>query len=165
MNQVAVRNRQGEGVDIFWGLNFMYLEGHILIKKICAAGVWHKTKIKVRTGAVNFMIIRSEELPIEQRTGERNGTLIRLLMPEQMHGRSRLFARILLKPGARAPYHQHNGDCEAYYILSGEGQANDNGVISQVKAGDIIFTDSGESHSIENTSEKDLEYIALITLV
>ncbi|MDF2569598.1 MAG: hypothetical protein K0R55_1202 [Sporomusa sp.] len=111
------------------------------------------------------MIMRSEELLVEQRIGERNGTLIRLLTPEQMHGKNRLFARILLKPGARAPYHQHNGDCEAYYILSGEGQANDNGIIAKVKAGDIIFTDSGESHSIENTGEGDLEYIALITLV
>jgi len=111
------------------------------------------------------MIITSKELPVEHRTDERNGTLIRLLTPEQMHGKNRLFARILLKPGARAPYHQHEGDCEAYYILSGVGQANDNGIISQVKAGDIIFTDSGESHSIENTGDNDLEYIALITLV
>lgn len=111
------------------------------------------------------MIIRSEEMPIERRAGERNGTLIRLLTPKQMHEKNRLFARILLKPGAKAPYHQHEGDCEAYYILSGEGEANDNGVISQVKAGDMIFTDTGEGHSIENTSEKDLEYIALITLV
>lgn len=111
------------------------------------------------------MIIRSEKLPVEQRTGERKGTLIRLLTPEQMHEKNRLFARILLKPGARAPYHQHKGDCEAYYILSGVGQANDNGVISQVKAGDIIFTDSGESHSIENIGDSDLEYIALITLI
>lgn len=111
------------------------------------------------------MIIRSEELPIEQRTGERNGTLIRLLSPEKMYGKNRLFARILLKPGAKAPYHQHEGDCEAYYILSGVGQVNDNGVISQVKAGDIIFTDSGESHSIENTGDNDLEYIALIPII
>jgi mannose-6-phosphate isomerase-like protein (cupin superfamily) len=111
------------------------------------------------------MIIRAEELPVEQRMGERSGTLIRLLTPEQMYGKNRLFARIRLKPGAKAPYHQHDGDCEAYYILSGVGQANDNGVILQIKAGDIIFTDSGESHSIENIGENDLEYIALITIV
>ena len=111
------------------------------------------------------MIFRAEELPVEQRTGDRNGTLIRILSPELMHGKSRIFVRVLLKPGAKAPFHQHEGEFEVYYILSGIGQVNDNGIVSNVKAGDVMFTDDGQSHSIENTGETDLEYIAVITLV
>jgi mannose-6-phosphate isomerase-like protein (cupin superfamily) len=111
------------------------------------------------------MIVRKEEQSVEQRTGERNGTLTHLLSREQMHGKNRLFARILLKPGAKVPYHQHDGDFEAYYILSGIGQINDNGIISEVKAGDIILTDNGESHSLENIGNDDLEYIALVSLL
>jgi mannose-6-phosphate isomerase-like protein (cupin superfamily) len=111
------------------------------------------------------MIIRSEEMPVEQRIGERNGTITHLLSTGQMHGKNRLFARILLRPGSRVPYHQHDGDYEAYYILSGHGQVNDNGTITEIKSGDIIFTDNKESHSIENTGNTNLEYIALISLL
>ena len=111
------------------------------------------------------MIYRSEDLQFEQRTGERNGSITHLLSTEQMHGKSRLFARIVLKPGARVPEHRHEGDFEAYYILSGSGRVDDNGTSKEVKAGDVILTDCGESHSLENTGDSDLEFMALITLL
>lgn len=112
-----------------------------------------------------MMIIKAEEMVVEQRTGEREGSFTWLLKEAQMHGKSRLFARILLKPGARTPVHKHEGDFEIYYLLSGQGQVNDNGTIKDVKAGDLIFTDNGESHGLENVGETDLEFIALILYV
>lgn len=108
------------------------------------------------------MIFAAENLHREERTGERLGTLTKLLEEPQMHGKAKLFARILLKPGSQAPMHQHSGDFEAYYILQGQGMVNDNGIMREVKTGDVVFTDDGESHSIKNTSNMDLEYIALI---
>ena len=111
------------------------------------------------------MIIRSEEIPAEERTGERNGTIIRLLNTQQMHGKNRLFARITLRPGARVPEHQHNDEFEVYYILSGSGMVNENGTMRSFKAGDVIFTGHLESHSLENTGDTDVDYIALITLL
>ena len=48
------------------------------------------------------------------------------------------------------------------YILRGEGEYNDNGTILTVGAGDVTFVASGEGHSIRNTGEGDLEFIALI---
>ena len=40
------------------------------------------------------MIIEAKDLPIEQRTGERLGTSTKLLTEEQMHNKSKVFARI-----------------------------------------------------------------------
>ena len=40
------------------------------------------------------MIIRSENLRVEQRTGERLGTSTKLLEEEQMHCEAKVFARI-----------------------------------------------------------------------
>nr|WP_296904561.1 cupin domain-containing protein [Thermotoga sp.] len=34
-----------------------------------------------------------------------------------------------------------------------------------MKAGDVCFTDSGESHSIENTGDENLEFLAVIILL
>jgi mannose-6-phosphate isomerase-like protein (cupin superfamily) len=108
------------------------------------------------------MIIKAQDMNVEQRTGEREGTLTTLLENSQMHNKSSLFAKITLKPGCKTPYHKHEGDCEVYYIVSGRAQVNDNGSLKDVKLGDVIFTDNGESHSLENIGDTDLEFIALI---
>lgn len=108
------------------------------------------------------MLIKTEDMKVELRTGEREGTLTRLVDDALMHNKSKLFARITLKPGSKTPLHKHEGDFEVYYIVAGQAMVNDNGDLKPAKTGDIIFTDHGESHSMENIGETDLEFIALI---
>jgi mannose-6-phosphate isomerase-like protein (cupin superfamily) len=110
------------------------------------------------------MIIRSENLRVEQRTGERLGTSTKLLEEKQMHDEVKVFARVALRPGSRAPLHKHEGSFEVFYILAGKGEVDDNGVIDEVNVGDVVFTDDGESHSIKNIGQTDLEYIALVVI-
>lgn len=112
------------------------------------------------------MIVRASELKTEvnpKRFGG-NGEVAttKLLDNDQLQGKGRLFARSLLKPGCSLGLHQHQGDVETYYILTGEGTFNDNGTLVPVKTGDVLFTGDGESHALENTGSTDLEYIALI---
>lgn len=109
------------------------------------------------------MIIRADMLPVEQRNGERLGTSTKILSEEQMHYKSKVFAHIVLKPGSKTPVHKHEGTFEGFYILAGTGLVNDNGKMEQVSAGDVVFTDDGENHGIENIGNTDLEYIALVT--
>ncbi len=108
------------------------------------------------------MITRKEDLPVEQRTGERLGTFTKLLEESQMHGKTKVFARVALRPGSMAPRHKHEGTFEAFYILAGKGLVDDNGTQAELKVGDVVFTNDGESHSIKNIGETDLEYIALV---
>lgn len=89
----------------------------------------------------------------------------RILEVDQLQGKGRLFARNLLTPGSSIGWHKHQGDFETYYILSGEGTVDDNGKKAIVKAGDVIFTAEGESHSIENTGDTDLVFLAVILYV
>lgn len=81
---------------------------------------------------------------------------------DEFSGKGRLFAKNVLKPGSSIGLHEHVGDFETYFILSGEGQVNDNGELKSVKPGDVIITKNGENHSIENIGSVDLEFIALI---
>ena len=68
----------------------------------------------------------------------------------------------VLDLGCGFGWHVHDGDSETYYILRGEGEYNDNGTLLTVGAGDVTFVASGEGHSLRNTGEGDLEFIALI---
>ena len=49
-----------------------------------------------------------------------------------------------------------------YYVLSGEGEYDDNGVIVPVKAGDVTFCKNGEGHGLTNTGKEDLVFNAMI---
>ncbi|MGI6285682.1 Oxalate-binding protein [Moorella humiferrea] len=117
------------------------------------------------------MIRRAHELKEEKVTGFKGGqgevTILHILEEgkNEFNGKGRLYARFTLKPGTSIGLHQHSGDFEAYYILKGQGLVNDNGTETVVKAGDMILTRNGESHSITNNGDEDLEYMALILYV
>lgn len=72
------------------------------------------------------------------------------------------FAKAVLEPGASVGYHEHFGEAEVYYILSGEGEYQDNSDHFPVRAGDVTVTRSGDGHGIRNTGNLPLEFIALI---
>jgi len=73
-----------------------------------------------------------------------------------------LYARVLLKPGKEVFRHQHVGESESYFILSGSGIFDDNGKMIEVKKGDITFTPDGHYHRIINNGTEMLEFMALI---
>lgn len=87
---------------------------------------------------------------------------------EELNGHGRLYARMVLLPGSSVGWHQHVHDTEPYYILSGEGDFyegnSENGerIKTRVHAGDVCVIDVGQWHSIENNSDGNLEFMALI---
>ena len=97
-------------------------------------------------------------------SGNGNGefTLEKLLGPAECVDKVGLYARVIVPPKMSVPYHQHVGDSESYYILSGSGVYDDNGEKRAVKAGDSTWTPDGSSHGLENTGDEDLVFMALI---
>ena len=85
-----------------------------------------------------------------------------LLSPEEFRGKGRLLSHSVIFPGSSIGLHTHKGDFETYYILKGVGLVNDNGVMTPVGPGDVVYTGSGESHSIENVGSENIELIAMI---
>lgn len=85
-----------------------------------------------------------------------------LLTQEQLMGKNGMFAEVTLKPGCSLGYHVHQGNAEAYYILSCGGIYDDNGTVRTVKAGDVTYTPSGKGHGLENKGPNDLVFVALI---
>ena len=89
-------------------------------------------------------------------------TLEKLIGPAEYGDKLGLYARVIVPPKAAVPYHQHVGDREVYYILSGEGEYDDNGVKRMVKTGDVTWTPDGSSHGLVNIGDTDLTFMALI---
>ena len=81
---------------------------------------------------------------------------------DEMYGKGRMFNHMVLAPGNTIGGHNHSGDNEIFYILSGEGEYNDNGTVVTVTPGDVCVCNDGEYHSLANKGSESLEFIALI---
>ena len=97
------------------------------------------------------------------RDGRGTVTIHDVLQKEELNGHGRLYARIVLPPGASIGWHEHLHETEPYYILKGEGDFIDNDhSVHHVTAGDVCIIECGQSHSIENNSDSDREVMALV---
>ncbi len=112
------------------------------------------------------MITRRDDMRVDVHNeflgGKGTLTNIHFLNKEDAHNMGRLFVKGSLKPGSSIGYHTHKGDFETYYILSGKALVNFNGEEFILEAGDSTLCRNGESHSLENIGDADLEYIAII---
>ena len=102
---------------------------------------------------------------IEKMCGGEGHVIIKHVLGEkELNGKCGLDAEVTIEPGCTLGYHEHHGESETYYILSGEGDYNDNGTHRPVHPGDRTFTPSGCGHALANTGDTDLVFMALIIL-
>lgn len=102
-----------------------------------------------------------------QREAPQNGsgvvTMRHIISQEEMCGKGRLFAHMVVPPGASFGLHRHIDEVEPYYILKGHGDFTDeDGTVTNVGPGDCCLIHEGGSHAIKNNGDEDLEFIALI---
>lgn len=89
-------------------------------------------------------------------------TIKHLLGDEQMHGSCSLYAQVTIEPGSELGYHEHHGESETYYIISGDGIYNDNGTLRRVRPGDVTFTPDGMGHALKPADSEKIVFMALI---
>lgn len=103
------------------------------------------------------------ETRAEHMKGGEGYVINRCILPaDGMYGKGRLFNHVILEKNCEVGWHIHTGDGEAYYIIKGQGEYSDNGVMTTLFAGDVSFCPDGEGHSIKNVCDEPMEMIALI---
>ena len=114
------------------------------------------------------MVKKNFEIPVFEESAPMGGKgQLKLTKPSAAVNapeKVRTFALAELAPGSAVGYHEHHGESETYYILSGSGVYNDNGNLVPVAQGDVTYTPSGEGHGLENTGAEIMKFIALIVL-
>jgi mannose-6-phosphate isomerase-like protein (cupin superfamily) len=112
------------------------------------------------------MIRKSHEMEKEVRERMRGGAgtveILHIFRSKELKGRTRLFARLRLAPGSSIGFHQHDGEEEIFYILSGTGEVSEGGPASLVGPGDAVHTGGGAGHAISNPGPGPLEFLAVI---
>ena len=112
------------------------------------------------------MITNKENMTVQVRENMRGGpgSAILTALSAELPAKMRLFSTITLKKGCGIGYHEHNGETELFYFVSGKGRVQDDDRFIDVTAGDCMSTPSGHGHAVENTGEEDLVFVAAIVL-
>ena len=100
---------------------------------------------------------------IENMAGGQGHVLIkRLLNEKQLNGKCGLYAEVTLEPGCSLGYHEHHGETETYYVLSGSATYMDNDKEYEIKTGDVTFCKDGDGHGIKNHGTEPIVFVALV---
>ena len=67
-----------------------------------------------------------------------------------------------LRPGASSGLHTHDGNCEIVYVISGKATFHYDGHVETAVAGQVHYCQEGHSHYMENKSDSDLCYFAIV---
>ena len=115
----------------------------------------------------NTIISSDKRTPVEEKDSMGGAGLLTLdILAEAGNKPENLgsFTKAVLTPGSSVGYHEHIGESEYYFILSGSGIYNDNGSEYPVKAGDVTFTPGGCGHGIANSGKEPLEFMTLVVM-
>ena len=77
---------------------------------------------------------------------------------------ARLFSVIELQPGESIGYHVHENETEMFYFMEGTAQVQDDEETHVLHPGDALSTPSGHGHSVRNTGDGPLRFVAAIIL-
>ncbi len=83
-----------------------------------------------------------------------------LITQEQLGEHCKIFSKVTIPAGCELGHHEHHGETETYYILSGKGIYEDNGKEIPAEAGDVFFCEDGSGHGMK--AIEDVEFVALI---
>ena len=112
------------------------------------------------------MVKRKASYPVDLKERMRDGegvvSIEKLLTPEELYDKGRLFAKFTMAPGASIGPHVHEGEMETFFIISGKAGYLDGDETVVLLPGDTTLTQSGEAHSIKSIGDEPLEMIALI---
>ena len=107
------------------------------------------------------MILRGHDNIEEQHaTGSHGGIgayAVRTLLEEEFESGLAYVRELVLEGHSSIGIHEHQGDEEIYYVVSGQGSMIVDDEKCRVKAGDVVLTRSGSSHGLVNEGDEDLK--------
>ena len=75
----------------------------------------------------------------------------RILNEKQLNGKCGLYSEVTIEPGSSLGYHEHHGESETYYIISGRGEYDD-----------MTYTPNGCGHALKRLGDEPVVFMALI---
>jgi mannose-6-phosphate isomerase-like protein (cupin superfamily) len=72
---------------------------------------------------------------------------------------------VRIHPGATVPAHTHTDEDQVYYVATGTGFVELDGVRTDVEAGTCVLIPLGTEHAITNTGSQPLDYVFFVAYI
>lgn len=112
------------------------------------------------------MIKRKDDIQIRAVKGAQGGKgeiyFHDWLTKDEAYGLGRVFSKLVIPPGSSIGVHQHLGEFEAFYVLSGQATVTDGNEMAVLNTGDMNLCREGDFHGVENCTDEELVLLALI---
>ena len=111
------------------------------------------------------MMRRNADFTVERESadgGLGNFEMRHLITRNELPPHVRLICEVIIEPGEICASHQHVGDTEIYYILSGKAEYEGAEGTSILEPGDATVCYDGESHAIKCLGDETLKFLAFI---
>jgi mannose-6-phosphate isomerase-like protein (cupin superfamily) len=72
---------------------------------------------------------------------------------------------VRIKPGETVPRHTHDDEDQVYWVASGEGFVELDGIRTDVAAGSGVLIPLGTEHLITNTGSVPLDYVFFVVFI
>ena len=72
---------------------------------------------------------------------------------------------VRIRPGETVPAHTHTDEDQIYYVVSGDGFVELDGVRTDVRAGSSVLIALGTEHAITNTGSEPLDYVFFVVFI
>ncbi len=105
-----------------------------------------------------------KEIKEQMRGGKGSVEVTHIFRQNELRGKARLVARLIINPGCSIGLHEHVNEEEIFYVIKGKGLIEDNGEKREVNLGDAVLTGGGAVHAVENTGGEPLELLAVILI-
>jgi len=111
------------------------------------------------------MLIKANEMPRIDRPNWRGGKGVPCILkadPSTYPNKWKLIGVMEFPAGTSIGKHEHVGEYELYFVLSGKGLVTDGDEQIMVLAGDALLTGNGACHCIECVGDELLRVLAVI---
>jgi len=72
---------------------------------------------------------------------------------------------VRIKPGETVPSHTHADEDQVYWVVSGDGYVELDGVRTTVAGGSGVLIPLGTEHAIANTGSEPLDYVFFVVFI
>ena len=90
--------------------------------------------------------------------GGQGQALIRKFQDPAMGG----IVHLTLTPGSSIGLHTHQGNCEVVFVISGTATFHYDDSVEEVRAGQVHYCPMNHAHYMENLTDHDLVYLAIV---
>ncbi len=113
------------------------------------------------------MLRKSEDYKIDlkEKMFDGDGTvkIEHLWNADEIKANNRIVARLTIQPQESIGFHEHIDEEEIIYVISGQAETNDNGMVKIVNPGDSTMTPAGKKHSMKCISKEPLVILIVIS--